>query len=92
MSSTRSDRNAPPLVTALLVIVGIALIVVSVLYLSQPANQLPSFFPGHQAGSSHHHAKHGVAALILGILALLGAWMSAGKKTSAGGGAGRTSM
>jgi hypothetical protein len=44
---------------------------------------LPSFFPGHQAGSSHHHAKHGVAALILGALAFLGAWMSAGKKTSA---------
>jgi hypothetical protein len=82
VSSTRSDRNAPALVTALLVILGIALIVVGVLYLSQTANQLPSFLPGHQAGSSHHHAKHGVAALILGILALLGAWMSAGKKTS----------
>lgn len=82
MSSTRSDRNAPPLITALLVILGIALIVIGVLYLSQTAGQLPSFFPGHQAGSGHHHAKHGVAALILGILALLGAWMSAGKKTS----------
>jgi hypothetical protein len=92
VSSTRSDRNAPPLVTALLVILGIALIVVGVLYLSQTANQLPSFFPGHQAGSSHHHAKHGVAALILGILALLGAWMSAGKKTSASDRAGGTSM
>src|SRR5262249_27220330 len=36
------------------------------------------------------HAKHGVAALILGILALLGAWMSAGRKTSASGRAGGT--
>ena len=90
MSSTRSDRNAPPIVTALLVILGIALLVVGVLYLSQTASQLPSFFPGHQAGSSHHHAKHGVAALILGILALLGAWMSAGRKTSASGRAGGT--
>jgi len=83
VSSTSSERNAPRIVTALLVVLGIALIVIGVVYLTQTASQLPSFFPGHQAGSSHHHAKHGVAALILGVLALLGAWMSAGKKTSA---------
>ena len=83
MSSTSADRNAPRFVTALLVVLGIALIVIGVVYLTQTANQLPSFFPGHQAGSSHHHAKHGVAALILGVLAFLGAWMSAGKKAPA---------
>ncbi len=81
MPSTSPTRNAPVAVTALLAILGLALIVIAAFYLTQTADQLPSFFPGHQAGSNHHHTKHGVAALVLGLAAWIGAWMSAGKKT-----------
>jgi hypothetical protein len=64
-----------------LVVLGVALIVVGILYLTRTAAELSSFFPGHQAGSSHHHSKHGVLALILGLLALVGDWMSDGRRS-----------
>jgi hypothetical protein len=81
VSSSSPARNASPLVTVLLIALGVALAVVGVIYLDQTADQLPSFFPGHQAGSAHHHTKHAVLAFGLALLAWIGAWMSAGKKT-----------
>ena len=81
MPSTSSTRNAPLAVTALLAILGLALIVIAAFYFTQTADQLHSFFPGHQAGSSQHHTKPGVAALVLGLAAWVAAWMSTGKKT-----------
>jgi uncharacterized membrane protein HdeD (DUF308 family) len=53
---------------------GIALIVIGVIYFVEPARSLPQLFPGRQAGSSHHHVKHGIAALLLGIACLVFAW------------------
>jgi hypothetical protein len=67
-------------VTAVLAVLGVALIVVAVVYFAEPAKSLPSFFPGQQAGSNHHHTTHGLAALIVGLVALVGSWMSAGTK------------
>jgi H+/Cl- antiporter ClcA len=81
MPSSSPTRNAPVAVTVLLAILGLALIAIAAFYFTHTADQLPSFFPGHQAGSSHHHTKHGVAALVLGLAAWVAAWMSAGKKT-----------
>jgi hypothetical protein len=75
-----SARLMPSYVTALLAIVGLVLIVVAVVYFAEPAGSLPSFFPGHLAGSKHHHTTHGIAALIVGLIGIVGAWMSAGKK------------
>jgi hypothetical protein len=60
------------------VVVGLLLIVVAVVYFVDSADALPSFFPGHQAGSSHHHIKHGIAALCLGAGALILAWFQTG--------------
>jgi divalent metal cation (Fe/Co/Zn/Cd) transporter len=78
-----SDRNAPLWVTAALVLVGIVLVIVGIVYFAESAANLPGFFPGHQAGSSHHHTKHGIAAVVVGAAALIGAWISTGKKRSA---------
>jgi len=50
------------------------------LLLVTPAGSLPSFFPGHLAGSAHKHVKHGLAALIVGVVCFLGAWMLSGKE------------
>jgi hypothetical protein len=60
------------------VIVGIALVVLAVIYFVDSADALPSFIPGHEAGSSHHHIKHGIAALCLGVGALILAWFQTG--------------
>jgi uncharacterized membrane protein HdeD (DUF308 family) len=63
------------------VVIGIALIVVGVIYWVEPAHSLPGFFPGHEGGSSHHHVKHGIAAFLLGLACLAFAWFSSGPKT-----------
>ncbi len=60
------------------VVLGVLLLVVAVVYFVDTASSLPSFFPGHQAGSSHHHAKHGIAALVLALGAFVFAWFQSG--------------
>jgi hypothetical protein len=59
-------------------VLGIILIVVAVIYWVEPASSLPSFFPGHEAGSSHHHVKHGIAAFLVGLACLAFAWFQSG--------------
>ena len=81
MSSSSPTRNASPVVTVILIALGVVLAIVGVIYLMDTASHLPSFFPGHQAGSTHHHTKHALLAFGLALLAFIGAWMSAGKKT-----------
>jgi uncharacterized membrane protein HdeD (DUF308 family) len=66
------------------VLAGIALIVIAIFYFADPASSLPSFFPGHQAGSAHHHVKHGIAALIVGLGAFVFAWFATGPAGRAG--------
>jgi hypothetical protein len=57
-----------------LAIAGAALIVIAIVYFAEPAKSLPGFFPGHEAGSTHHHVKHGIAAVLLGAGAFVLAW------------------
>jgi hypothetical protein len=75
----RNDR----LLVALALVVGVILIVIAVIYWVQPADSLPSFFPGHQAGSDHHHVKHGIAAFLVGLACFAFAWFKSGPKRRA---------
>jgi hypothetical protein len=75
----RNDR----LLVALAVLVGIVLIAVAVVYWAEPAKSLPGFFPGHQAGSAHHHVKHGIAAFLVGLACFAFAWFRTGPKRGA---------
>jgi len=70
-----SSRRA---LAALAIIVGIALIVIAIVYWAEPAKSLPSFFPGHESGSTHHHVKHGIAAFLVGLACLVFAWFQTG--------------
>jgi hypothetical protein len=63
------------------ILAGIVLIVIAVVYWVDSASALPSFFPGHEAGSSHHHVKHGIAALVVGLGCLVFAWFATGPAT-----------
>ncbi|MDX6668244.1 MAG: hypothetical protein QOK04_1624 [Solirubrobacteraceae bacterium] len=65
------------------ILLGIVLLVVAVVYFADSASSLPSFFPGHQAGSSHVHVKHGIAALVLGLGCMVFAWFQTGPKAGA---------
>jgi hypothetical protein len=62
----------------LAIVAGIVLIAIAIVYWAEPAKSLPSFFPGHQAGSSHHHTKHGIAAFLVGLACLVFAWFNTG--------------
>jgi hypothetical protein len=72
------------LLTAAAVVVGVALIVVAVVYWVEPARSLPGFFPGHTSGSNHHHVKHGIAALVVGLAVLAFGWFQSGPRTAPG--------
>jgi NADH:ubiquinone oxidoreductase subunit 5 (subunit L)/multisubunit Na+/H+ antiporter MnhA subunit len=69
------------------VLLGVLLIVVAIVYFVTPEHSLPSFFPGHSSASSpeasHHHTKHGIAALVVAVACFVFAWFQTGPKTSA---------
>jgi hypothetical protein len=57
---------------------GLVFIAIAIVYLVEPAGSLPAFFPGHSAGSGHHHVKHGIAAFVVGLGCLVFAWFQTG--------------
>jgi hypothetical protein len=59
-------------------IAGAVLLGLAILYWVDPAKSLPSFIPGHTAGSGHHHIKHGIAAFIVAIGCFVFAWFQTG--------------
>jgi hypothetical protein len=60
---------------AIALVVGIALIIVAAVYFLMPADSLPGFFPGHEAGLARIRVKHGLLSGGLGIVLLFGAWI-----------------
>src|SRR5579871_4147992 len=42
-----------------LTLIGVVLLVIAAVYFVVPADQLPGFFPGHEAGVAKVHMKHG---------------------------------
>ena len=57
-------------------VLGIALILIAAFYLLLPADQLPSFFPGYEAGLTRIRMKHGLVSGAVGVVLLaVGWWM-----------------
>jgi len=63
-----------------LYLLGVLLIVVAAIYLLVPADSLPAFFPGHEAGLPRPRMKHGLAAGAVGIILVALGWFF-GRKT-----------
>jgi len=82
-SGTRSSGKR--IGALILGIVGLLLVILAVIYMVTAAGSLPSFIPGHIAGSTGHHPLRAGVALIVGLVLLGGAWWLgfAGKKSSA---------
>jgi len=62
-----------------LTLIGVVLLVIAAVYFVVPADQLPGFFPGHEAGVTKVHMKHGIVSGVLGLV-LIGAGMFVGRR------------
>ena len=59
-----------------LTLLGVVLLIIAAVYVMVPADQLPGYFPGHEAGVARVHLKHGVVSGVLGfVLIAAGVWM-----------------
>jgi uncharacterized membrane-anchored protein YitT (DUF2179 family) len=60
----------------ILTVLGVVLLVVAAVYFLVPADQLPAFFPGHEAGVTRMHYKHAIVSGVAGIVLLAaGIWI-----------------
>ncbi len=79
-----SDTATRRVVAILASVIGLALIAIGVVYLAENAHAIPSWLPGYTAtATSHHHVKHGIAAILLGLAALTLAWFQLGPRSQA---------
>ena len=62
-----------------LTLLGVVLLVAAAVYFLVPADQLPGFFPGHEAGVAHVHTKHGIVAGVIGLV-LIGSGTFMGRR------------
>jgi hypothetical protein len=61
---------------AVLTVLGVVLLIVAAVYFLVPADQLPGFFPGHEAGVTRVHLKHGIVSGVIGIVLIAaGIWL-----------------
>jgi preprotein translocase subunit SecY len=75
--SGSSERSTGRTVLAVLfAIVAVIGVVAAVIYLAEPAKSLPSFIPGHIAGSSGHHPLKATGSFVVGIIFAVGAWFT----------------
>jgi hypothetical protein len=59
-----------------LTVLGVVLLIVAAVYVFVPADQLPGFFPGHEAGVTRVHLKHGIVSGVAGIVLIAaGIWL-----------------
>lgn len=66
----------------LAILAGCALLALAAVYATEPAHALPSLLPGHVGAgdpeAAHHHIKHAIAALAVGLGAFAYAWFATG--------------
>jgi hypothetical protein len=61
-------------------VIALIFIVVAIIYIAEPASSLPSFIPGHIAGSTGHHPLKATGSLVAGIIFAVGAWFTVAYK------------
>jgi hypothetical protein len=75
----KPDLSRPPKersMKLILSLLGVVLLIVAAVYFMTPADQLPSFMPGHEAGVARMHTKHGIVAAVAGVVLLAAGWWS----------------
>jgi uncharacterized membrane-anchored protein YitT (DUF2179 family) len=72
----RKRTDSRKAMKTVLTLLGVILLVIAAVYFLVPADQLPGFMPGHEAGVTRVHVKHGVVSGVIGIILLAaGVWM-----------------
>jgi amino acid permease len=56
------------------IILGLLFLALAIAYFVIPAESLPSFLPGFEAGSARVHVKHGLASLVVAVVLFVIAW------------------
>jgi ammonia channel protein AmtB len=74
--------NSRPVIV-IATVAGIILIALAIYYWVEPAKSLASWLPGHEAGSNHHHFKHGLASFLVGVALLIFAWFQSNPRRTA---------
>ena len=64
------------------VVLGVAFILLALVYWLTPANALPTYLPGYDAAMAAPHVKHGIAAFVVGLVLFAYAWFASAKKVS----------
>jgi len=75
-SGSAERSSGRTILAAMLGIIALIFIVVAIIYVAEPAKSLPSFVPGHIAGSTGHHPLRIVGSLVIGIVFAVGAWFA----------------
>jgi len=73
------------------IILALVFAIIAVVYWVVPAGSLPTFFPGFEAGSSHIHLKHGIAAAVVAIMLFGLVWFAGRSRASHMGGKAQSS-
>ena len=76
MSGSSSRSSGRTILAVILGVIALVFIVVAVIYLAEPAKSLPSFIPGHIAGSTGHHPLKATGCVVVGIVFAVGAWFA----------------
>lgn len=82
--------------TIVLIVIGVILVIVGIMYLTIPANNLPGFFPGAtdpvlpkcggdlqpplECFRERTYGKRGIAVLLLSVACFVGAWYTSGMR------------
>ena len=76
MSGSSARSSGRTILAVILGIIAVVFIVAAVIYLAIPAKSLPSFIPGHIAGSTGHHPLKATGCIVVGIVFAVGAWFA----------------
>jgi hypothetical protein len=81
MATVPARRAARGLVV-LLAVVGLVALVAGVFYFVTPARSVPTWLPGHIAGSTIHHVRRATAAIVVAVLCAVGVWFLTARQRS----------
>jgi drug/metabolite transporter (DMT)-like permease len=75
-SGSRERSSGRTILAVLFGVIAVVFIVVAIIYLAEPAKSLPSFIPGHIAGSSGHHPLKATGSFVVGVVFAVGCWFT----------------